>query len=339
MNGLVIIALTPNGLDLGRRLAETLGGEIISAQPSAKETLQQLFDAGRPLICIMALGIVVRILGPLAQNKETDPAVVVIDEAGQFAISVLGGHIGGANALAKQAARAIGAVPVITTASEALGLPPVDLIGRDWGWKIERPENVKRVAAAAVRGENIGVYQDIGRRDWWQVFGEWPANFQRIKFWPPQGYWAGLVIITDLQLPELDLYPSVVYRPPTLVLGVGCRRGVPTEQIEVMFQDVCRDQAFAPLSLGAVATATLKAEEPGLLEFASRHRVPLRTFTLEQLAAVPDLPSPSENVHRKFGVWGVAEPAAILAAGTGRLVMLKRRGQRITMALARREDV
>ncbi len=228
-------------------------------------------------------------------------------------------------------------MPVITTASEALGLPPLDLIGRDWGWKIERPENVRRVAAAMVRGESIGVYQDIGRRDWWS--GDWPTNFQRIRFWPPQGYWAGLVLITDLQLPGLDLYPSVVYRPPTLVLGAGCRRGVPEEQIEAMFQDVCREQGFAPLSLGLVATATLKADEAGLVAFAARHQVPFQTFTLEELGAVPDLPTPSENVHRRLGVWGVAEPAAVLAAGGGRLVMPKRRRERITMALARREDV
>lgn len=339
MTELAIVTLTPNGQDLGHRLAEALGqGVVFSEQSSAKETIQQIFQAGQPLICIMALGIVVRILGPLAKNKKTDPAVVVIDEAGQFAISVLGGHAGGANELAKKAAKAIGAVPVITTASDALGLPPLDLIGRDWGWKIERPEYVKPVAAAMVRGETIGVYQDIGRRDWWRGFGEWPMNFQRIKFWSPQGYWAGLLVITDLALPKLDLYPSIVYRPPTLILGVGCRRGVPYEQIEAMFQDIFREQGFSPLSLGAVVTATLKADEPGLVEFATRHDVPLRAFTLEKLAAVPDLPSPSKNVHRKFGVWGVAEPAAILAAGTNRLVMPKQRGERITMALARRED-
>ena len=195
------------------------------------------------------------------------------------------------------------------------------------------------MAAAAVRGETIGVYQDIGRRDWWQVFGEWPARFSGSSSGRRKGYWAGVLVITDLQLPGLDLYPSVIYRPPTLVLGVGCRRGVPAEQIEAMFQDVCRDQGFATLSLGMVATATLKADEPGLVEFAARHGVPLRVFTLEELAAIPDLPSPSENVHRKLGVWGVAEPAAMLAAAPGRLVMLKRRGERITMALARREDV
>lgn len=334
-----IVALTPHGLELGQRIAEALGrGEVLDVRQETRGKLQELFSAGRPLVCVMALGIVVRIVGPLAQHKETDPAVVVVDEAGQFAISVLGGHVGGANALAKGVARALGAVPVITTASEALGLPPVDLIGREWGWKLERPENLKRVAAAAVRGETIGVYQDVGRRDWWQALGAWPATFQAFKFWPPQGYWAGLLVISDLLLPGFDLYPTIIYRPPTLTLGVGCRRGVPGAEIEEMFQILCREQGFSPLSLESVATASLKADEPGLLEFAERHGVSLRCFALEELAAVPDLPTPSEIVQHKIGIPGVAEPAAILAACGGRLVTPKVKGPRITMALARRED-
>src|SRR5262245_57240535 len=134
MSDLAIVALTPRGLALARRLAQSLGqGEVLAAAGAVRQTLPEAFRAGRPLVCVMALGIVVRVLGPLAGDKETDPPVVVIDEAGQFAISVLGGHVAGANALARQVATALGAIPVITTASDVLGLPPVDLIGREWG--------------------------------------------------------------------------------------------------------------------------------------------------------------------------------------------------------------
>ena len=337
MNELAIIALTPRGHELGCRLAQALGrGEPLLAQGCARQTLEELFRAGRPLVCIMALGIVVRILGPLAQDKRTDPPVVVLDEAGRFAVSVLGGHIAGANDLAKEAAQALGAVPVITTASEALGLPALDLIGRRLRWKIEREEHLTEVTAAFVRGETIAVYQDAGCRDWWQDFGEWPAKFQRIKTWP-QSHWAGVLVISDLWCPELR-YPTVVYRPPTLVLGVGCRRGVPCEEIEMLFQYICQTHGFSPLSLGIVATATLKANEPGLVEFANRHGVPMRGFTLEELASVSDLPTPSEIVRAKIGIAGVAEPAALLAASTTQLLMPKHRGKRVTLALARRED-
>jgi cobalamin biosynthesis protein CbiG len=130
----------------------------------------------------------------------------------------------------------------------------------------------------------------------------------------------------------------VIYRPPTLVLGVGCRRGVPCPEIEALFQYICRTREFSPLSLGIVATATLKADEPGLCEFAAAHGVPLRAFGLEELAAVGPLPTPSEAVKAKIGVAGVAEPAAMLAACTTSLLMPKYRGKRVTMALARRED-
>ncbi len=178
MNDLAIVALTPNGLKLGRRLAKLLGhGEVIDIAESAKLKLQELFQAGRPLVCIMALGIVVRILGPCAKDKKTDPPVVVVDEAGRFAISVLGGHEGGANELANQVARSIGAVPVITTASEVLGF----------------------------------------------------------------------------------------------VLGVGCRRGVSCDEIDSLFQELCKTRGYMPSSLHEVATVSLKANEPGLREFAAKH--------------------------------------------------------------------
>ena len=245
MNDLAIVALTPNGLKLGRRLAKLLGhGEVVDIAESAKLKLQELFQAGRPLVCVMALGIVVRILGPCAKDKKTDPPVVVVDEAGQFAISVLGGHEGGANELANQVARSIGAVAVITTASEVLGF----------------------------------------------------------------------------------------------VLGVGCRRGVSCEEIDTLFQELCKNRGYTASSLREVATVSLKANEPGLREFAAKHGVPLRSFAVEELARVGDLPTPSVQVQAKIGIAGVAEPAAMLAAGASTLLVPKYRGRRVTLALARKQN-
>jgi cobalamin biosynthesis protein CbiG len=339
MKELAIVSLTPNGLHLGRRLARELGrGEVVAIEASARQTLADLFDAGRPLICIMALGIVVRILGPRTENKHLDPPVVVIDEAGQFAISVLGGHVGGANSLAKEVARALGAVPVITTASDTLGLPAVDLIGQAWGWKIEGSDSLAKLAAAVIRGEPVGVYQDAGRRDWCDSFGGWPESFVPIPSWPPTQDCAGLLIISDRCIELSNPAPAVIYRPPTLVLGVGCRRGVPCDEIDILFQSVCRSHALSPLCLGVVATISLKANEPGLQAFAARHGVRLRCFSPNELAQVRGIPTPSEKVRSKIGVAGVAEPAAMLAASRASLIVPKSRSERVTMALARRED-
>jgi cobalt-precorrin 5A hydrolase len=339
VDDLAIVALTPGGLALGRRLAEGLGrGEVLSAHGCARETLQGLFRAGRPLVCVMAVGIVVRVLGPLTQDKHAEPAVVVVDEAGRFAVSVLGGHAGGANQLTVEVAHALGATPVITTASDALRLPAVDLIGRDGGWRIEDRRDLTAVAAAVVRGEPVAVYQDAGRRDWGQEFGDWPGHLRRLESWPPAEPWAGLLVISDRVLTVPPGYPALVYRPPTLVLGVGCRRGVTADEIEELFQRVCAEHDLSPLSLGRAATVTLKADEPGLVEFARRHGVPLRAYAVEDLATVGPLPTPSERVRRKIGVAGVCEPAALLASGAKRLLVPKQRTDRVTMALARRED-
>src|SRR5262249_31759657 len=122
-----VVALTPRGLELARRLADALGDADAVAADGARNTLAELFRAGRPVVCVMALGIAAGVLGPLARDKHRAPPVVVLDEAGRFAVSVLGGHAGGANDLARRVAAATGAAAVITTASDALGLPAVDL--------------------------------------------------------------------------------------------------------------------------------------------------------------------------------------------------------------------
>jgi cobalamin biosynthesis protein CbiG len=315
MPNLAIVALSPRGAELGRRLAKLLRrGEVIPAERGAALALTNLFREGRSLVCIMALGIVVRALGPLARDKRAEPPVVVVDEAGQFAVSVLGGHTAGANALAREVAQALGAVPVITTASEALGVPAVDLIGRCWGWKIEPGSDLTAAAAAVVRGEPVAVYQDAGRADWWQEFGDWPASFQRVRDWPEKDFAAAL-LISDRLLPTVP-FPAVMYRPRTLVVGVGCRRGVPCAEIEDLFLRVFQEHRLATLSLYCVATATLKSDEPGLLEFAAKRRVPLRAFSLDELARTGPLPTPSEAVRARIGIAGVAEPAALLAVGS-----------------------
>jgi len=288
VNDVAIVTLTPHGSELAQHIAEALGqAEIIPAQESARETLAGLFEAGRPLVCIMALGIVVRILGPLTRDKTTDPPVVVVDDAGQFAISVLGGHVGGANELAMRVADAIDGLPVITTASDALGLPPVDIIGRDWGWKLDESRQMNKLAAAVVCGRRIGVFQDAGRRDWGGPFDRWPSNFHSLTepICPPE--YAGAIFITDRFVEPLpDRRPAVLYRPPSLVLGVGCCKGIDCEALEAAFTVVCEKHGLSPRSLALVATAYLRADEAGLLEFAEHHEVPLVCFSLVELASV-----------------------------------------------------
>lgn len=294
------------------------------------------FDA---IVAIMALGIVVRLVAPLARDKRLDPAVVVVDDAGRFAISVLGGHGARANELARAAARTLGAQAVITTASDVRGLPALDEIARQLDWTIERTENLTHVAASIVRLERIAVWQEAGPLEWWTAFGSWPKTFVRLddwRLWRSAGA-AALVVISDRCLPpDLPAERTVVYRPPTLVAGVGCRRGVAHEIIDAFVASVFAEHGLAMASLGCVATVTLKAREPGLLAFAGKRRVPLVAFPPADLARHPGIERPSARVRSLIGIASVAEPAAMRAAGADRLLIAKEVGPGVTVAVARR---
>jgi cobalt-precorrin 5A hydrolase len=300
-----------------------------------------LWEAHNAIIAIMALGIVVRLAGSLARDKRSDPALVVVDDAGRFAVSVLGGHGAGANALAEETALILGATAVVTTASDAHGLPAVDRIGRQWGWAVEQTENFTRVAAAVVRRESVAVWQDAGSPDWWRPFGPWPPHFHRLERWEnlTRLRASALIVISDRLTPSDLAVPRdrmLHFRPPTLVAGVGCRRGTACEAIDDWAEQVFARNGLAPLSLAAVATVHLKLDEPGLIAFARRRGVPLVGLPADHLAATPGIERPSERVRSKIGIAAVAEPAALRAAGAARLVVPKQIGAGVTLAVARR---
>ena len=169
--------------------------------------------------------------------------MVVVDEGGTFAISLLSGHIGGANALAEMIASRIGARPVITTASDVGGIIAVDLIGREFGWELENDSRVTAVSAALVNGEPVGIYQDAGERSWQQK-GSLPVNAHIYE--NPEALKGSdcraAIIITDHILSEEHLFPEpmLVYRPKSLVLGIGCNRGTSSEVIDEAVQQRMR---------------------------------------------------------------------------------------------------
>jgi len=374
-----VVVLSRAGLDLARRLREAhpeatsifgpscvvgmCRGAPLRDDDRMLPILTGAFEAGEPgvfgwkgplrvffpnlweqfeaIVAIMAVGIVVRLVGPLVSDKRRDPAVIAIDDAGRFAISVLGGHGAGANSLTHELAIVINAEPIVTTASDTYRLPAVDQIGREWRWSIERTENLTSVAASIMRRERVVVWQDAGSRDWWQSFGPWPDHFIRLGALSEWGGLqpAALLIISDSTLPcELPADRTLVYRPPTLVAGIGCRRGTSRETIASWFAHVFAAQGLAEASLSAVATVTLKADEPGLVDFAAARRIPLLVYAPEELDGQPGIETPSERVRAKIGIAAVAEPAALRAAGATRLLVSKQTGPGVTLAVARRLD-
>lgn len=364
-----IVVLSRSGLDLARRLRAARPESLIygpscvvgACGEPAGAMLAKTFPAGEPgvfgwvgplrrvlpdlwrdhdaIVAVMALGIVVRLVAPLARDKRSDPAVVAVDDAGRFAIAVLGGHGAGANALALAVAETLGATPVITTASDTHALPAVDEIGRDLGWRIEGAENLTRAAAAVIRREPVAVYQDAGDPDWWRRFGDWPDSFVRVSSWddPILGTASAVLVISDRVVPpEVPADRLLVYRPGTLVAGIGCRRGTPQGAIAGHVARVFDAHGLALGSLAAVATATLKADEPGLIAFAETRGVPLIAFPPEALADCPGIETPSERVRSKIGIPAVSEPAALRASGASRLLVAKQKGPGVTVAVARK---
>lgn len=353
-----IVTLTRQGTQTGLRLHACLPNSVLYAPAhfvpegngnqtlrayatSVRQALQAAFARHTALVCIMAAGIVVRDLAPVLRSKHSDPGVVVVDELGRYAVSLLSGHKGGANRLAHQVAQLLGGQAVVTTASDAQSLPAFDLLGQDYGWKLQRAECMTAVSAALINGDRVGVVQDAGNSGWWPA--SLPANLLRFDTLEEltQARPCAAVIITYRQVPQsvLDSVPNtVIYNPPVLVLGVGCNRGTPAQEVLAAIDQTLTEAGLEMRSVCQVATIVDKADEIGLLEACARRGWPLKTFTRQAIAAFSDaLPNPSDWAQRALGVPGVAEPAALLAAGADCLLVQKRKFPNVTVAVALRQ--
>ena len=334
-----------------------------------RPVLSQLFPAYDRLVFFMPVGAAVRLLAPLIQHKHHDPAVVCVDDAGRYAVSLLSGHVGGGDRLAEEVALLLGAEPVITSASHVMDTLAVDLLGREFGWSIEAESvTVTRVSAAVINGERVAVCQVAGEPGWWPEGKPLPSHlvpFDRLEDARDSDCRALLLIsdtttITAQTASNREMAGSfpvgvVVYRPRSLVVGVGCRRGVETEHLEELLVSTFADNHLSTSSIRCLATATVKEDEPGIQELAARYGVPVLCYGVEELNSVFEgqrhrgetlgasredgrrtgSPTPSAAPRRLLGVWGVSEPAALLASGSEVLLVSKVKTDRATLAVAR----
>jgi cobalt-precorrin 5A hydrolase / precorrin-3B C17-methyltransferase len=249
--------------------------------------------------------------------------VVCVDEALRFAVPVLGAHPGGGNALARRVAETLGAEPVITTASDAAGSVGLDEFGADLGFRVEPGNDLSAVGAAILSGARVTFTADT----------EWPlpplpSNVVRTDR-PEPGVPA--VVVTDLKIDMTER--SAVYRPPSLLVGVGASRGAPAAEIGQLIDGTLAELGLSPRAVRYIATADVKADEPGLLAAAAERGWPVVTFPAGRLAAVP-VPNPSEVVRRAVGTPSVAEAAALIEPGST-LLAAKRASAHATVAVAR----
>lgn len=308
-----------------------------SYKGSLKDHIASLWHNHHAFVFCLATGAVVRLIAPLLKDKSRDPAVVVIDEQGQFVISLCSGHQGKADQLARLIAHQLGANPVITGASAGLGLPGVDILGVPFGW--QRGEgNWTGVSAVVARGETVQVIQDAGLTLWQNHLPkEYPFVFaspentanpsEIIESSQPPNHSTpirGRIWISPTQqeiAPESDV-PTVQWHPRVLWVGVGCERGTSRELIETAIEQVCQKNQLAESAIAGIATIDIKADEVGLVELCRDRNWPLRTFPAEVLRSVT-VPNPSAVVDQEVGTPSVAEAAAIVAAQGSTLLVPK----------------
>ncbi len=353
-NTTAIVAISRRGAAIGARVRDGLGDgtllyaerrfadDVVRAVPfdlPVRPIVGRLFGECDRLVLMMPVGVAFRLLAAHIEDKRTDPAVVCVDDSGRFAVSVLSGHVGGADALATGVADAIGATPVITSASHVLGTLAVDLLGSEYGWRIEASSAmITRASAAVVNGEPVGVYQDAGERDWWDADSTLPPNLNICESVGALAGFPNVLLISDRvdvsdRIAAFNPRTLVVYRPRSLVLGVGSRRGVELEELKLLLHRTFAAFDLSTNAIRCIATAELKRDEAAIGQLAERLGVPVQYFRADELNSMPG-PSGASESQRLLGIVGVAEPAALLASG-GDIVVPKVRSAEATLAVAR----
>ncbi len=337
-----VAALTPGGAETARRIVSVLPGSRIllparlageeeGSFPRFSQLAGEAFTRRTDLICVMAAGIVVRGIAPFLKDKASDPAVVVVDEKGRFAVSLLSGHQGGANNLAHRVARLIGAVPVITTATDVRGLPAFDSVAAERGWKLENATAVRDVHMALLEGRKIALVDPCGRLSPEEA-GEPSGLVERFDLESVRAFEGPTVYVGVEANPGAANW--LMLRPKELAAGVGCNRGTSAGEILDLIRDTFREEALSPHCLAHLASIDAKRDEPGLLEAARSLGVECLWYPREILST-RKTPNPSEVVRKHMGVKSVCEAAAMLAAGTDLLLVSKRKTRNVTLAVAR----
>ena len=361
-----IIAITVNGVGLALQLQKGLPGSVCYV-PSRHHfalamgavgyqrlgtLLPEVWSKHDALVCIMATGIVVRQIAPLIKHKMQDPAVVVLDEKGQFVISLLSGHLGGANRLAQKIAQMIEGQAVITTASDVQDKPAIDLIAKEAGLEIENPAIVARLTRSLLEDEKIWIFdphkllkpylksgdnliwlpcgEDSGAREDGEEGGQHAID-SVIRAQYSAGVSSGIWVSEYLAPAQTR---CLCLRPRNLVVGLGCNRGTSSGEMMTLLQEVFADEKLSIISIRNLVSIDLKADEPAILKTAESLNRPVHFYSGAEIKNI-SVPNPSDLVETHVGVPSVCEAAALLSAQSGELIIPKRKTANVTLAVAR----
>ena len=324
---IAIITITKNSQDLAAEILENLiedptifGVDIF--HKNVKKTLQSVFSKYNCIIGIMATGIMVRNICGLLGNKMEDPAVLVMDDAGKHVISLLSGHFGGANEITKKIAEITGADPVITTATDIHGKLGIDSLAKKYYLDIENPEKIKDINSALVCDKHPELF--VPSR-----FG-FVLDDSQIK----SSY--NLVESIDDNFKVLFGDIEIILSPKKFVVGIGARKDISKEDVEGAITGAMNTLKLPTQRIDAVSTGEMKRNEKGIIEVVSKLDIPLEIISLDELKNFDYAGClKSSFVKKKFGIYGVCEPSALIAAGeNSRLIFKKTSFNGVTVAIA-----
>ncbi len=342
-----VLAITKNGIDIGHNLKKLFPDwsvfapskfsnddtEIIWYSEPTSEKIVELFKNSNALICIFSLGAVIRLIAPHLIDKKTDPAVIVIDDKTNFVISVLSGHIGGANELTQEIAEKLEALPVITTAADVNKTIAVDLVGREFGWKIDDDSTVTKISAHMVNEEPIGIFQEVGEKNWYKKLPKNVLIYESMDDLKKSNSKAHL-IISDKIIDEDISKESVIYRPPSLVIGIGLHWDTTKETIREGIENCLEKFKLNSKSIAKLVSIKKPEDVQGLIDLGKEMKIPVEYVNREDLAEI-SAPNPSETVKAFEGTASVSEAAAIKVSEGVLIVEKQKFPPNLTIAIAR----
>ena len=325
-----IIALTKNGVCIAKKLGQSLESHIYISKRLVKDKniegqrvytidspfinfVHQIFPKYKNLIFITATGIAVRAIAQVIKDKRRDPAVVVVDEQAKFAISLLSGHVGGANELTLRVADILDSTPVITTASDGKGYIGIDVLAKKLGLFIENFSEVKKVSSLLVDEEKVAVIFEPGLSR--ERFSNIGASAVFCKDVPKDAKAAIFVTDERVLAPQI---PHIILRPKNIVLGIGARRGASYKELYSFLKRALLELNLSKHSIGAIFSIDIKKDEECINKLAELLGVPLSFYTKDELLEVEDRFPISPFVKNTVGVGAVARPSAYLGSSEGK---------------------
>lgn len=343
---LSIISFTENAILLSEKIAKLMGGaecvlytkcgmysqerqRVRFVTQSIGEWAKEQFEEANVLLFIGACGIAVRAIAPYIMDKLYDSPVLVMDENGHYVIPLLSGHVGGANELAVSIAERIGAEPVITTATDLNNKFAIDLFAKKNGLIIVNKEGIVKVSSKVLAGKSIAMSVEEGHLE---KNVKLPKRIELVEYPPLQK--VDVVITSE----DREFETAILLRPKEYVIGVGCRKGKEAGKIEDFIISHLQNVGISPVQLFGMASIDVKKDEPGLLTWSHKERIPFITYTAEELMCVEGDFHKSEFVREKVGVDNVCERAALkMCEPEGKLIYEKHTEKGMTIAIAKRD--